>query len=41
MEIFAVLLILFIGCLVSPWLGTDSRDLRDHPWETPWDQRPR
>jgi hypothetical protein len=41
MEIFAVLLILLIGSLAAPWLGTDSRNLRDHPWEIPWDRLPR
>ncbi len=41
MEILAVLLILLIGSLAAPWFGADSRNLRDHPWEYPWDRLPR
>jgi hypothetical protein len=33
MATFAVLVALFLFAVLGPWLGRDSRDLRDHPWE--------
>jgi hypothetical protein len=32
-AIFFVSLFIAIAAL-APWFGTDSRDLRDHPWES-------
>jgi len=41
MEILVVLLILFTAAALGAWFGADSRDLRDHAWEVPWDRLPR
>lgn len=37
-----LLAVLFVAIpVLAPWLGTDSRDLRDHDWEVSWDRMPR
>lgn len=41
MTLLLILLaILAISALSIPF-GKDSRDLREHRWETPWDRLPR
>jgi hypothetical protein len=41
MEILIMFIALTALAILGPLYGKDSRDLRDHPWETnPWDDLP-
>jgi hypothetical protein len=33
MATLIVLSVILLTAVLAPWLGQDSRDLRDHPWE--------
>jgi hypothetical protein len=41
MGIFFFLLVILAIAVAAPLFGADSRDLRDHEWETPWERLPR